>query len=109
MEASSTSADRRRAVLARDAAARRLRRVTRVTAGGTLALGGIFAALAAGSTHVKKTLVPNLTGETSTSTAVRSAPAAPLVPAQSDEASPAPPAAAPTPASTPPVAVSGGS
>ena len=108
MEASSTSADRRRAVLARDAAARRLRRVTRVTAGGTLALGGIFAALAAGSTHVKKTLVPNLTGETSTSTAVRSAPAAPLVPAQS-EASPAPPAAAPTPASTPPVAVSGGS
>lgn len=109
MEALPTPADRRRAVIARDAAAGRLRRITRVTAGGALALGGIFAALAAGSTHVKKTVVPNRASEETTSTAIRSAPAPPLVPAHSDNATPAPPAAAPAPASTPPVAVSGGS
>jgi hypothetical protein len=109
MEGPPTAADRRRAIVARDRAAKRLRRMTRVTAGGTLALGGIFAALAAGSTHVKKTLAPTRASETTTPAAVRYAPAPPLVQARSDGATPAPPTAAPAPASTPPVVVSGGS
>jgi hypothetical protein len=106
--------ERRRAALARDLALRRVRRVTKVSIALMVALGSVFAALAAGSTHTKKTVlratskrVPPIIAE---------APAPPLVPVQSTAAAPpaqvttpAPPVAAPTPTPQAPVVVSGGS
>jgi hypothetical protein len=107
----------RAAVGARDAAARRLRRVTGGAIALTVALGGIFVSFAAGSTHTKKTLVTRAAESTSAPTIIRNAPAPPLVSAQG-AATPAsapqpsqssPPPAAPAPTYSPPVVVSGGS
>jgi hypothetical protein len=107
----------RHASLARDAAARRLRRVTQLAVAVMVALGGAFTALAAGSTHARKTVV-RAPLRHAAAVVVAQAPAPPLVTAQSSApdsssaqaaAAPAPPAAAPVPSYSPPVAVSGGS
>jgi hypothetical protein len=104
----SPAEDRRRAARARDAAQRRLRRVTQISVAVMVALGGTFAALAAGSTHTKKTILGAPVGRARAAVLVQ-APAPPLVGAQSFAAAPAPPATAPTPSYAPPVVVSGGS
>lgn len=101
----------RRAGLARDAARLRLRRVTQLSVAVMVALGGTFAALAAGSTNAKKTVVRTPATRTPAGVVVQ-APAPPLVGAQSaappPSAAPAP-APAPAPSSDQPVVVSGGS
>lgn len=80
----------------------------------TVVAGGVFAALAAGSTHAKKIVrlpAPRATPAASASV-LTEAPAPPLVGVQSDAPStpaPAPPASAPAVTSQPPVVVSGGS
>jgi hypothetical protein len=100
---------------ARDAAAIRLRRVTRASIAVAVGLAGTFAALAAGSTQqTKKSPLPSAAATAAVPAPLAvAAPAPPLVPAQSSEpaAQPQspPPAAAPASATTPPVVVSGGS
>ena len=96
----------RQASLARDAGARRLRRVTQLAV-------AIMVALAAGSTHPKKT-VAGAPLRRAAATVIAQAPAPPLVAAQgatpdSQAASAAAPVAAPVPSYSPPVVVSGGS
>ncbi len=112
--------DVQRAIAARDAAFARIRLVTGVAVAAGVALTGAFAALAAGATHLRKTVV------TTTHVAPRpkpakhtqapvSAPAPPLVSAGGSASETPPPAApstsysAPTPTPAPPVVVSGGS
>ena len=111
-------ADARRPVHARDAAVLRLRRVTQLSIALMVAVGGAFSALAAGSTHTKKTTVVRIpTRRVTPAVVVVQAPAPPLVGAQSapaaaSEASAPTPAAtapAPAPAYQQPVVVSGGS
>ena len=96
-------------VRARDAARARLRRVTRVSVGASLALGGLFATLAAGATHTKKP--PDLQRAARRARALTVAPAAPLVPVADQAAAPqsAAPVAPPNPSYAPPVVSSGGS
>ena len=107
-----TTSNRARAAIARDAARLRLRRLTQVSTAIMVALGTAFAALAAGSTHTKKTVVRVAARRPRAAIQVR-APAPPLVAAQSPapaaSTAPAPPVAAPTPTYSPPVVVSGGS
>lgn len=96
----------------RDIAARRLRRTTQLSIAATLVVGGVFASLAAGSTHFTKS-VARQTRKVVTKTVVHPAPAPPLVAVQS-QASPAAPAApapsvAPAATAQAPVVVSGGS
>ncbi|MFZ1880375.1 MAG: hypothetical protein WAU41_09420 [Gaiellaceae bacterium] len=97
---------------ARDAARLRLRRLTQASVALMVALGGAFAALAAGSTHTKKTVVRAHTVKARTAILTQ-APAPPLVsahsPASSEPAAPAPPVSAPTQSYSAPVVVSGGS
>jgi hypothetical protein len=103
--------DGRRAALARDAAQLRLRRATQISVALMVALGGSFAALAAGSTPPKKTVV-RVPVRGARAVALVTAPAPPLHAAQSSAPAadaPAPPAAAPAPSYAPPVVVSGGS
>ena len=113
-------ADARRPAHARDAAIVRLRRVTQLSIALTVAAGGAFTALAAGSTHTKKTTVVRIPARRVAAHAaavVVQAPAPPLVSAQSaptapSEApapAPAPAASAPAPTYQQPVVVSGGS
>jgi len=106
--------DLRRAVGAREAARARLRRATAGVVALAVALGGVFAALAASATHPRKTVLPATSAEKLP--ALTSAPAPPLVDVQSAESSnssSAPsqsaPATAPTPSYQPPVVSSGGS
>jgi hypothetical protein len=111
------------AALVRDAALRRLRRLTGGMIAAAVALSGVFAGVAASSTHARKVVrSPRHVFRSVTTPAL---PPTPLAPAQavrpsSDEgsssssptpqsAAPAPPAQAPAPASAPPVVVSGGS
>jgi hypothetical protein len=107
--------DSRKAALHRDGALRRLRRSTQVSVVVTLALGGAFAALAAGSTHAKKIVrAPVRRAMTTTAAALTSAPVPPLVAVEgasqaAPQPSPAPPAAAPAPTYQQPAVVSGGS
>ncbi len=113
--------DVQRAVAARNAAFSRVRLATGITVGVGAALTAAFSALAAGSTHLKKTVATKATTTTTTAATKPkaappvTAPAPPLVSVQSDNPSPtAPPAqapASPTPAApaSPPVVVSGGS
>lgn len=114
--------DVRRAVAARDAASLRVRHATRISVALGIALTGVFAAVAAGSTHTKKIVVQRVRARTTTTAASRApvvAPAPPIVGAgQSPSSSPgsaAPsqpqsaPAPSPAPASVPPTVVSGGS
>jgi hypothetical protein len=103
-----------RAVLARDAALARLRGATHALVAGSVALAGLFAGLAAASTHPRKVIrrtgmsvaQPQQTIITSTTAATESshdrASSATTVP-------PAAPVQTPTTTSSPPVVVSGGS
>lgn len=106
---------RRRAALDRDGAMRRLRRSTQVSVVVSLALGGAFAALAAGSTHAKKVIRVPVRRPAAKAAALTVAPAPPLVAVQgvqqtpSPSPVPAPPASAPAPTYQQPVVVSGGS
>jgi hypothetical protein len=110
----------RRPVQARDAAALRLRRVTRLSVTLMVAAGGVFTALAAGSTHTKKTIVlrHRVVSRAAPAAVLVEAPAPPLVGARSappaPSQAPAPavvpaPAPAPSPTYQQPVVVSGGS
>ena len=110
--------DVQRAIAARDAAFARIRLATGVSVAAGVALTGAFAALAAGATHLRKTVVTTHVSPPPTRTkhaqAPVSAPAPPLVSAGGSSAETPPPAPstsysapAPTPAS--PVVVSGGS
>jgi hypothetical protein len=105
---------------ARDAAARRLRRITRLSVALMVAAGGVFTALAAGSTHAKKTTVLRRREPSPAAAAavLVQAPAPPLVGVRSASPSPSQAPApssvpatplAPAPAYQPPVVVSGGS
>ena len=107
---------RPRPAAARDAALRRLRRTTQVSIALMVALGGAFAALAAGSTHTKKTTARPAPVRKARATILTAAPAPPLVSAQaspsadsSAASAPAAPVSAPVPSYAPPVVVSGGS
>lgn len=111
----SSSSRGSRPTAARDAALRRLRRLTQVSIALAVALGSVFAALAAGSTHAKKTVVVRPVRKIR-ALATMQAPAPPLVAAANETsagstapAAPAPPASAPVPSYSPPVVVSGGS
>ena len=92
----------------RDGAKRRLRRTTQLSIAATIVVGGVFASLAAGSTHFAKH-VARQTRRVTTKT-VAQAPAPPLVAVQSAPSTPAPtPSVAPAATSQAPVVVSGGS
>jgi hypothetical protein len=93
-----------RAALARDAALRRLRRLTGAMIALAVALSGVFAGVAATSTHARKVV-------RRPRRIVRSAatPALPPASRAPQAAAPAPPAQAPVQAAAPPVVVSGGS
>jgi hypothetical protein len=106
----------RRSTQARDAAALRLRRVTRLSIALMVAVGGAFTALAAGSTHAKKTVIlrHRVVSRVTPAAILVRAPAPPLVGVQSAPSAPAQaPAPSPVPAPAPsyqqPVVVSGGS
>jgi len=111
---------------ARDAALRRLRRLTAATVAGATALAGVFAGLAASSLPGRKgggvTLrtpvslrlpqahrVVRPARKTAHATAAAASAPAHATPAPSPAAAPAPPPAAPAPTPAPPVVVSGGS
>lgn len=85
--------------------------MTQLSIGLTVALGGAFAALAAGSTHPKK--VVRVAVPRARVAVLVDAPAPPLVGGQSSaptpSSAPVAPAAAPTPTYVSPVVVSGGS
>lgn len=101
-----------RAALARDAALRRLRRLTGALIAGAMALSGVFAGVAASSTHTPKKTVRRPQRETRsvvTTPPLPPEPSAPESAAPSQSAAPAPPAEAPAPTPEPPVVVSGGS
>ena len=100
---------RRRSALARDGAVRRLRRATQISIATMVALGGGFAALAAGSTHTKTAAVHRT--EPPVPATVVTAPAPPLVGSLDEQpaATPSPAPAAPVPSYQPPVVSSGGS
>ena len=114
------SENARRSAQARDIAVLRLRRVTQLSVALMVAVGGAFTALAAGSTHLKKTTVirHRATLVTAPAAILVRAPAPPLVGSRS---APPPPSQAPAPAVAPapapapaptyqqPVVVSGGS
>lgn len=101
-----TSPSSGRAALARDAALLRQRRLTGGVVVVALALSGMFAGVAASSTHAKKAVRRARRVARSSST-IPALPAAPSAPAEA--ATPTPPAAAPSVASSPPVVSSGGS
>lgn len=107
-----------RAAAVRDDAARRVRRITAMSIAGAAALTGIFAAMAAGSTHFAKRTVVHTTkakAKTATTTQTVTAPAPTLVPngssspAPSNSSSSSSSAPVVTQSSAPPVVVSGGS
>jgi hypothetical protein len=93
-----------RAVLARDAALRRLRRLTGGLIAGAVALSAVFAGVAASSTTHTKKVVRKTQGATLSVTTTPPLPPAPAAPAAA-----APTTQAPVPTQAPPVAVSGGS
>jgi hypothetical protein len=97
----------RHAVVARNIASARVRKLTAGVIAATTALAGVFAALAAGSSPTKK--VVRSAGASSSQPALP----APHVSAPSATApgssAPTPPAEVPAPTVQPPVAVSGGS
>jgi hypothetical protein len=105
------SSEQRRAITLRDVAKRRLRRTTQLSIAATIVVGGVFASLAAGSTHFTKRVVRQTHRPVAKTLVQTPAPAPPLV----DVQGPAPPAPSPTPPVAPtvtpqaPVVVSGGS
>jgi hypothetical protein len=102
-----------RARAARDDGLRRLRRLTGAAVATALGLSGIFAGIAASSTHPRRTArLPRTTAARPTRKASTPAlpPArAPGMAAPSSSVTPTPPGVSPAPAESPPVAVSGGS
>jgi len=99
-----------RATLARDAALRRLRRLTGVLIAGAVALSGVFAGIAASSTHTRKVVRrPQREARSVTTPALPPEPSAPASAAPAQSPAPAPPAQAPAPTQEPPVVASGGS
>jgi hypothetical protein len=109
---SSGSAQIRGAVASRDAALDRVRKATVVLTGGCVGLAAAFVALAAGSTHARRTAPPLVLQASRRPRQIVVAPAPPLVAvAQTTDHAPQPPANAPAaaPPGAPPVAVSGGS
>jgi hypothetical protein len=101
-----------RAALARDAALRRLRRLTGTLIAGAVALSGVFAGVAASSTHTQKRAVRRPLREARSVTTTPPLPPEPSAPASAAPAqsvAPTPPAQAPAPTPEPPVVVSGGS
>lgn len=102
----------RRAIAARDGASTRVRLLTGGALAGATLLTGLFAALAAGSTHARKT-VTHVTrvNPAAARTGRVVAPDPPVVAANQSPAAPAPPAQAPSsvPNTQPAVVVSGGS
>jgi len=101
-----------RARTARDDGLRRLSRLTGAAIATAVGLSGVFAGMAASSTHPRRAMRVPRTGTVSTRTP--SAPAlpparAPDLEAPSQNATPTPPTVLPAPATSPPVAVSGGS
>jgi|SRR5579862_3919933 len=99
------------ATAARDDATRRVRRLTFGLVAGATALTGIFAGIAAASTHTAKRVVHSVTVKSTSTSNTVTAPDPTLVP-NGSSASTAPQAqsSAPPQASTsPPVVVSGGS
>ena len=101
-----------RAASARDVGLRRLRRFTGGLVTAAVALTGVFAGVAASSTHPRK-FVARTRGEARRVTRVTTPPLPPA-PAAPEQAAapppaPAPPAEAPVTTPAPPVAVSGGS
>jgi hypothetical protein len=107
------SDDLARAVRAREEAGRRIRVATAVMLAAAVCLAGLFAALAATTTHAARRIVRHTEARSSRRLPpLTQAPAPPLVSAQApapSEATPAPPASAPTPSAAPPVVASGGS
>jgi type IV secretory pathway VirB10-like protein len=98
-----------RAALARDAALRRLRRLTGASIASAVALSGAFAGVAASSTHARKLVRrPQLQARSVTTRTPPPLPPAPADPAPEAQ-SPAPAAQPPAPTSQAPVVVSGGS
>jgi hypothetical protein len=100
--------DPRRAVVLRDRASARIRRLTVVAVAGATALTAAFASLAAGSTHTTKKVVKLVTR---TAQAPVTAPTPKLFPSGSTVTPAAPQSQAPvvTPSVSPPVVVGGGS
>jgi hypothetical protein len=107
-ETSQTPQTTRHAIVARNIASARVRKLTAGAVAATTALAGVFAALAAGSSPTKK-VVRRSAGASSGQPALP----APHVSAPSATApgssAPTPPDQVPTPTVQPPVAVSGGS
>ena len=104
------SSEQRPAITLRDAAKQRLRRTTQLSIAATIVVGGVFASLAAGSTHFTKRVVRQA-HRPAKAVVQTQAPAPPLVDVRST-APPAPSPAqpvAPTVTPQPPVVVSGGS
>ena len=102
----------RRAIAARDGASTRVRLLTAGALAGAAALTGVFAALAAGSTHARKIVTHVARVNSAPVHAGRVvAPDPPLVAADQSPVAPAPPAQAPSsvPNTGPAVVVSGGS
>jgi hypothetical protein len=111
-QARNVRTDVQRAVAVRNAAFGRVRTVTGVAVAVGAALTAAFTALAASSTHLRRTMQRPRT-RAATQTGPVTAPAPPLVSAQSSTPTPAtPPAASPSPPAAspnPPVVASGGS
>jgi hypothetical protein len=95
----------------RDVAKRRLRRTTQLSIAATIVIGGVFASLAAGSTHFTKRVARQARRATTKTVVQVQAPAPPLVAVQSTPSTPAPTPSVAPPAATAqaPVVVSGGS
>jgi len=101
-----------RARTARDDGLRRLRRLTGAAIAAAVGLSGVFAGIAATSTHPRRAVRVPRTRTVAPRTL--SAPAlpearAPGLEAPSQSGTPTPPTVSPAPAVSPPVAVSGGS
>jgi hypothetical protein len=97
----------------RDRADRRVRRFTAAAIAGATALTGIFAGIAAGSTHTAKKSTQRVARTTAATTETVTAPTPTLVPngssAQTPAATTTTAVQAPAPAYSAPVVVSGGS
>jgi hypothetical protein len=102
-------------VRARDAARRRLRRLTFAAVAGATALVGLFAGIAAKAVPGRKTVTTPTKAATTSRTATIPAAPAPIVPVEGGDSgaaapsAPAAPSQAPVQSAAPPVVSSGGS
>jgi hypothetical protein len=98
--------------IARDVGLARLRRLTGAAVAAALGLSAVFAGIAAGSTHPRRTVGSvrvRSTRRPASTPALPPAHAPSLGDNAAPSAAPTPPASSPAPAVSPPVAVSGGS